>query len=329
MILPLLAIGLIGAWVGEKQEAIAGAPTEVWTQYISAQPQPMSVALEASWKEGRTVASPAWQGIVTDRIDNLPSELVTGTEVIQVDGIWRISVNSPMPFFRPLAQGSEGQDVAMLNAVLTELGWSIYSGDDWTPATTTGVRLLAERLGAGKTTETFDPSWFIWIPESRFVGAVIPAQVGEQAPSPGTPAILESAQLASLRLDPGDENGVPAMAGEWMIQTSNGSYDYTGDPANPIDRRDIFSASFTSSPEKIDAHLVPSEDQKFVAVPTSSVIIGDQSERCIYTEGQSQSTVVKVLGGGIGKTYIDGADLDLSGRVLANPSEVLSELTCS
>ena len=71
---------------------------------------------------GPEIAAGAAHGTLTSVVVKPGDVLADGAVLFQVDGIDRVGFASSIPFFRPIASGTEGADVAELNRLLVSLG---------------------------------------------------------------------------------------------------------------------------------------------------------------------------------------------------------------
>jgi len=168
------------------------------------------VKVVPSWAPGVSLLAPAWSGLVTSVAAKPGAELKSGDEVATISGVRRVAFASAQPFYRPIASGDEGEDVAELHRLLVAMGALDQEPADpavATFATTVGIRALAKSLGVAGTVSTFDPGWVVWLPSDPFPLGSLKLQVGQPAPPAGTAigeaqASLTAASVASLNQEP-------------------------------------------------------------------------------------------------------------------------------
>ncbi|GLW27445.1 peptidoglycan-binding protein [Actinoplanes regularis] len=124
----------------------------------------------------------------TGTVTWLPKEGATvsrGGTVVRVDDRPVVLLNGVLPLYRPLAPGTEGQDVLQFERNLSALGHGGFTVDDqYTASTAAAVRSWQKRLGLPRT-GTVTTSWAIVAPGTIRI-AELKARIGD----PGTGAFL-------------------------------------------------------------------------------------------------------------------------------------------
>ncbi len=151
-----LAVGA-GWWAGratltsqDDQGASDGSSAEVvWaeaTQSSVGRSLPLSTTLR---QPSEVVAVNGLSGVVTAVS---PGEVGAGDTVYAVAGMPVRVVEGDMPFYRELAEGVQGQDVAQLQGALVELGYLQVGADgEFGPSTVVAVQAWQEELGLAET----------------------------------------------------------------------------------------------------------------------------------------------------------------------------------
>ena len=181
-----LALVLCLTWVSINL-SVAGKQQPTWVKADPAgNAASRQVEVGITWSDPVPVLAPSWSGTVRDVMVAPGSIVKSGDPIVRVDAVTRIAWHSAEPFYRDLALGDTGDDVAALNLLLAELGFSGGNGDRFTTATSGGVAQLAVKLGAGRNQVVFSASWIVYIPEHEMeVGSVSVAKSG-LAPSVGS-----------------------------------------------------------------------------------------------------------------------------------------------
>jgi hypothetical protein len=195
--LPLIGIALLTVW--DSQNSLS-ASRPVWVAVKPADAEvrnPVDVVL--GWQPVPPLLSPGWVGTVTAVDAIRPEGVMTGDSVARVDGIQRLAAHTASPFYRSLALGDRGEDVANLNDLLGRFELKSASGDVFTRNTLEGVRQFAARIGSRSPSQTlsFDPSWIVYLPIEGIKGRQFDLPVGAPAPVAGTEIIAPSLQLVS------------------------------------------------------------------------------------------------------------------------------------
>lgn len=291
------------------------------------------VRIVATALPGPEVAAGPARGTIT-AVGVAPDDtLVDGVVLFQVDGIDRIGFASSLPFYRPLASGAVGADVAELHRMLLVFGFLDVEPANPSQANfTTGqaIAAFAESIGAERTT-TFDPSWVVFLPEAGLIAESVNLKVGLQAPPQGavivtTPGRVTSARLVSgnqepLNFAPGAEYVAIVDSEEFAIDTST----------QAIAEADL---PRLRSPKETERDGIPALARRkaplqALAVPSSSVMTNDRGALCLWLpEDKAYRAVTVTIAGARGGVTNVATGLEASQEVLANPAQVLDNPQC-
>ncbi|HQZ36614.1 MAG TPA: hypothetical protein PK020_19450 [Ilumatobacteraceae bacterium] len=178
----------------------------------------LEVSVELSWQPGQVLrAPPGWAGIVTAVTPPADGTLDEGDRPFAVGGVDRIVIATTAPLVNPVKAGATGPDVLELRGALTRLGLLPPDSGGSRPerADNEFMRALAAlgtSLRAPGTAPAFDPSWLIWTGGPAVTMDLL-LEVGEAAPSAGTPIASEGVRLTSAAItqDP------PLGGGEFVV----------------------------------------------------------------------------------------------------------------
>jgi len=195
--------GVVWALSASTQQSLVERQTELW---VTAKPAADTVSHEAAvqllWEPSAVARAPSWSGLVLRVFAAPGNELVSGSAVVDIDGITRRAYSTPEPFHRPLVQDAVGPDVLALNTILAPYGAPAGS-DRFGWATLRALRSFAAEIGvpAPSKVSSFDPSWVIHLSadEPVVVGA-IDLQQGETAPTAGSVILQGVTTLTGARL---------------------------------------------------------------------------------------------------------------------------------
>ncbi len=87
----------------------------------------LSLGASAEVSTSVAVTAPV-AGVVTDRILDEPADVASGTEVLRVDELPVIVIDGEVPFFRDLAEGTQGRDVEQARRWLIAEGYDLDEG---------------------------------------------------------------------------------------------------------------------------------------------------------------------------------------------------------
>ncbi len=337
---PIVAAAIL---VGQATEVPATLDPPVLAEFTVVKPvetrENIVVRASISRTDGPAVLSSGYQdrSVITSVFIAPASRLRNGDPVFEVNGATVVLAATPKPFHRPLARGSRGADVAMLEQWLSELGY--LSGDQVDErlrrATVAAIRSFNLDRGVADTDalETFDPGSVVW-PEDGFrVVAETFLGVGRPAPSLGEviargpttyrDVIFEGAAGTSLEL-PGRWEWI--VAGQVVGEIADGHVS-----SETIAR--AASRAGDEDAQETGELIVPGTVRRIepvvrYALPVGSVLSDGGATCIIVREGEVLiARSVTVVGGDFGSVWIEPAP-DPDVFVLANPLEYLDAPSC-
>lgn len=302
------------------------------------------VRITPTWEKGPTLSAPAWSGLVLAVQAKPGATLKSGDPVALIAGIQRLAFASDQPFYRPIASGDTGADVAALHRLLQLTGFlKTPPSDPQTAnfATTTAIRALAASLGLPGTVSTFDPAWVVWLPVDPFPLGTLDLHVGGMAPSPGSvfgaaQPVLTAAAIAPLNQEPLSLD--PSAA--WVLTVGATTVDV--DPATLAVKPDALAALAKALPATTDAPSAPAAGPPSASgsvrrktplhtlgVPSAAVQANAAGALCVWVaDGKSYTAMpVKLASARAGVSNVSSG-IDASAQVLVNPSAALEHPQC-
>lgn len=352
VVVPLAGV-CVFSWVQARDpEALAPKPVAVLQQpTVVSDDGSVEATITALLDPGARVTAPAWQGGVVTRVDVKPGDAVsTGSVLLAVDGVGRVAVASPAPFYRSLAVGDSGGDVLDLERALKAMGDFAGEPDrSFTKVTANAVDRLGKRLGAGDASGVFDPSWVVWLPGENLVAQSVGVAVNDPAPSQGSVVFSTAPSVSSVSLS-GPAGPVDFSSGAYVLSQngvdvatvrSDGDVD-AGLLARLTAQDDGSGASGGSSSggasvssRVYGVSLRRETAVTLLSVPASAVMTGsDGTATCVYGkyglgDARYQARAVRVAGGSMGVTRLEPDDDLKTFYVLADPLAVMGEApTC-
>jgi hypothetical protein len=312
LLAPFVLIVLLS--VVAQQQSVNGADVPTWLPAEDAGPSSeRQVELSMTWGEAPTVFAPAWAGTVREVLVAVGSTVKSGDPIVRVDGILRVAWHSPAPFYRSLALGDQGDDVAALNALLKSRSFSAGDGANFTRATKRGVGALAAQLGAGSGIVVFDPSMILYLPAEELRIATVELAVGALASPPGA-VVLEGQPVLDrgVLVEAGSgEKEVPTLLaagpgekltiGETVVELVDGS---NAAEASLL----TLSAELSAGQERVAGVLRRELPEGSFQIPAAAVHTDSDGVTCVAVlTGELQSrVVVLVIGGLAGQSVVTG-----------------------
>jgi len=211
--LPLVALVLLLSLVDDSIDALDAPPSAM---SVPTETAPLDLSIEAvvvvEFGDEIMIRAPEnWNGLVTS-VDVAPGQdVVSGSPVLNINGVRRLAIHSPAPFYRSLALRDKGPDVAMLQEVLRDL--RVFEGESdglYGSETERAVNVLSKMLGADN--KVFDPSWFVWLPAASVTVGRVDIQVGDSAPVSGAPLLITERSVVRIAIE-APTNPVPVISG--------------------------------------------------------------------------------------------------------------------
>ncbi|SDS88212.1 hypothetical protein SAMN04489743_1107 [Pseudarthrobacter equi] len=268
-------------------------------------------------------------GTVTGLPPVTPEQLVSGTYVMSINGIDLTAYSGSTPFFRPLSMGMKGADVQEFNRLLGSRGYAADTSDRWGSITDAGARQYLKDIGVQQEGNTeFQPSYIVWVPEEGVDLSGYQVALGQMVAAPTADVFTPRETIESISLDQQSELLRMAKAG-WKIQYNEKSYDYSGNPTQIFKGQDAKAVPVPSGAETIRVEFSPNFGAGTISVPPSSVLEGGAGKHCLISRSPSGAVavVVDVLGGEVGRTFVEPLKGESISEVLANPGTE-KELLC-
>lgn len=291
-----------------------------------------TVDVGLAWRPADILTAPAWSGTVQNVFVEAGSSITSGTKIARIDGVDRLAWNSSGVFFRPLALGDRGEDVAWLKEILADKGYAQSASNslDW-PALS-GIRKFAASLGVEDSgrIQAFDPGWLVFLPEKTLVLAEVDLAVAAPAPGAGiaiakSTLTLESAALlaaGTLSTPNGEDNSSlttfqleEILATSGVVAEASEELRFAGDLLELDDSRQwLDAAALAFLSDKVNAGTVsliaqlgrqPQDD--WWMVPGAALSFFGTTSICIERDGQVEDVPVTVVSGDSAGTVIQGA----------------------
>lgn len=123
-------------------------------------------------------------GTLTDSTCTAGATLQSGTSMFSIDDHAVLSMHTDIPLFRPLAIGTQGNDVRALHDELRDLGYAAPDEDTFSSASIAAFNALAEKNGALPITVDngwiLSPAQILWQPDRTMTIRQCPVRVGTQ-----------------------------------------------------------------------------------------------------------------------------------------------------
>jgi hypothetical protein len=325
VVLPLALLGAMTWFLPRPQSGLSASVHPIgYPVETSSESDAVAAQATMRWSGARQLYAPSWSGIVLSVSAKAGQTLTTGSPVAVIDGVTRLAVASAIPFYRTLAMGSEGPDVAMLRLALFDLGLGSYgSSETFDTSLRAGIRLLCSIIGCPPNSAVFDPSWFVFLPSAQFKVQSVQLAVDQPAPQPGQ--VIAASTQALTGFTVGQQAGTTAASGTFPDSGQGYEFRY-GDVTIPLTR--AFRPADKSSVRKLAAAVSPGTSSiegtvqlihpKIVSeVPATALVTGASGGACVYPFGSAQPLRVRITGGEPGLTFV----LPLGGvqQVLVNP----------
>ncbi|TFD00502.1 efflux RND transporter periplasmic adaptor subunit [Cryobacterium sinapicolor] len=290
------------------------------------------------------IVAPNWSGLVQEVRLEAGAVLRSGQVVVVIDGISRLAIASGRPFSRTLVEEDIGDDVARLNAVLRDRGLDAGNSDVFTRRTLSGVRALADSIGAANPDDVsgFDPTWFIFL-QSDVPISEISLRVGSPAPAAGEVIATGKPLITSARLQerpdagfetaitPEDSDGAASQSGDDKTAGA-GEVLYVGSqPLELTEDRGFVAPSDLAALESLtepDSTVVRAslETQPKAGtwlIPSAAIFAEESGNLCTLVKmrgGKTSGEEVTVLGTTKGLTVVSGTLVE-GQQVLISPAK--------
>ena len=333
LLLPLLAAGALALRDDELGETERSSEPVITSSTPRTVTDERQLRIVATAIPGPEVAAGAARGTVTAVGIAAGDTLANGLVLFQVDGIDRVGFASSIPFYRPIAPGTSGADVAELHRLLVLKGLMEEAPDD--PklarfATGQAIAAFAESLGAARTT-TFDPAWVVFFPAADLVAETVDLKVGQQAPAQGQVIITTPGTVTAARLTSGNQEPLNFAPGVEYVAIVDGEEFAVDTATQSIAAADV---PRLRAPKETERDGIPALTRRktalqALAVPSSAVMTHDRGVLCVWLpEGKAYRAVeVTLAGARAGVTNI-ASGVRAEDQVVANPAQVLEAPQC-
>lgn len=291
------------------------------------------VVAKLRWQDGPTLYAPTWSGMVGAVWLEPGGTIRSGDRVASLDGVVRLAVHTPQPFFRALSSGDRGPDVGWLQDALVRLGYLAAGpeeNDRVGPVTRRAIAALTADLGLLEPVDVFDPAWFVWLPTEQLEVATVALRPGTPAPPAGTAIAAGAPELASVDLERVDGGPLTLEPGvRYILQIGDAALPLDGTTGG-LDGNGLASLSRILAPatDSASGSVRLAQPLAVWALPASAVMSGADGRLCVWVErgGTYEPTTVEVVGGRAGVTFVRPAAT--SAAVLENPADILDEPAC-
>lgn len=329
-VLLFLPIGIaIGAWLAAPRAAADVPPTALVVRVnVVDYDDRRGVEVTPTWAEGPSLYAPDWAGTVGRVTD--ATALAAGDFVASIDGVDRMAVATPEPFYRVLRLGDQGADVGWLHSLLAQLGHLADEAESeaFTAQSLEAVVALAETLGYDDDVSAFDPTWTVWLPSEPFPIATLNLEPGQPAPPAGAVVATQPQQLASVAIRPVSGGDLDLDRGAYALTVRGLTVSLSADATIGPPDLEALSAELSPTEEVIQGTVHRSAPMRVWSVPTSGLTASEAGRVCMWVvdDGEYAAVLVDVVGSQAGFTYVEprGDAPD----VLANPAQVLETAEC-
>ncbi len=337
---PIAGLVVLVALVPDSLRSAAPPATVVTMPVqITKDDKPQAVQASLNWRSGPTLLAPNWSGLVT-AVDIRPGQRITsGTPIVTIDGIRRIALASPQPFYRQIRPGVAGGDVQALRTALARLGLgSVGFGTTYDATLKAAIQRLNARLegtSVSSASGVFDPSWVIYLPAEYVSVASLNFQLGAAPPPPGQAVVTSQRTLKPFRLVASSSQGVPAslppISAGYVLVLRTGTIVPVGQGfaiSTPRALAKVTSA-LGSGASSLAGVIRLASASSLSTVPSTAVVSDASGTYCVFAPvGKGLKAYVVTPAGGLpGVTEVTGLPKSIQ-SVVANPDQVAAGLSC-
>lgn len=260
-------------------------------------------------------------GLVTEMAINPGTPVETGDIVMHVDGSPVTAYVSVTPLHRNIVGGLTGDDVAIAQTLLADLGYQIERADGRAgPRTVAAIEEFNNDRGLGDDNGVLSLGSLLWIPEPSEPPASLSVSVGTTL-TPGVEVYVSTSAAPSvtLALEPSDQERVVTVA-DVSAELPPGAVTIT-DPGT-VEAIGALQGEELSVP----AIVMLAEPRQVGAVPATAVVTDAEGKVCFFPSVDGSGVVVEATEGSFGMVDVDA---ELVGTpVLLNPRDVRADLAC-
>lgn len=303
-----------------------------------------SAIVTVSFNTAQSLLGSGGEGRITEVFIKPGDTVTVGNPIYSVNGITRIADASPIPYYRNLSLRAVGSDVAALNALLAGLGYKVDStSDTFNADTRTAVRALRSELGEVRPSDIFTPDLVVWLPGESIVLDEVVIAPDYPAPAAGAAIAKAAPTVAAATMVLADGAAIPdALEGGPITETLSNTrigelVDNDGDVQLNIDGLRIAgNALGLGEDAAVDARLDTTVEQLIaqvlLVVPATAVTTDPTGTiPCIWRpsgSGWAPMTVEVASAAQPGSVAIAGPNIGPEFEILANPTDILTEVTC-
>lgn len=265
-------------------------------------------------------------GTVTQLNVSAGKIISSGDVIATVDDENIVAMVSRAPLFRDLSSGAIGDDVLRMEEYLAGLGF--YNG---TPTTKFGreassaVRAFNLAYGYSTRKSVFGLNSVAWIGTSEVSVGAVSAFIGESVAA-GSALFTAPIRPVAISVTEGAP-GVSAADGGNRLVVGTVSVPYVVGSGRVTDSDSVAElVTALGAGGKGSGQVIAADPVRVMTVPATAVLTDSSGATCVYSDAGSRGVLVKPVGGGVGSVDLP-AGTPLA-HVLANPSDVLTELTC-
>lgn len=260
-------------------------------------------------------------GVITE-LDIVPGvSIESGSTVMKVDGLPVTAYVSATPLYRDVEPGMEGDDVAVAQGLLADLGY-LGSGADGAAGSVTAsaIRSFNADRGYGNDNVVLSRGSLLWVPDDSGAPEAISVRVGEDL-DPGAELYATTAGEAhiSVGVEASDQYRVLTV-GEVNVDLAPGETTIT-DPDIVV-----AIAGYMSGEASMPATIALADPQRVGTLPAAALVTDAGGDVCFFSGIEGAGVVVEATDGSFGMVDVEA---DLVGTpVLLNPRDVRENLTC-
>lgn len=161
-----------------------------------------AVTFRLAQSDASTLQMPQ-DGTLTSSTCTTGAALQSGTSMFSINDHAVLSLHTSIPLYRPLAIGTQGNDVRSLHAALRDLGYAAPDTDTFSSDSIAAFNALAEKTGAPLITAdngwNLDPDQVLWQPASAMTIRQCPVRVGAQVHAVPAVAVVRHASVGGFR----------------------------------------------------------------------------------------------------------------------------------
>ncbi len=329
MVIPAVFLVWLRASTDERMAALEPDPVPLVSPVEERADDGLStVIVTGHWDQPDALISPGWHGKVIS-VDVKPGDVVaTGDVVASIDGVLRVAIATPKPFWRTLRRRDEGPDVEMLQRCLAASG--LYEGNIdglYGRSLATAVKTWATELGVQKPDGSFDPAWTVWLTPDPFHVESVDLLPGSPAPPEGSAIAASPTRLASISLT-GTDGSTIVVDGEWTLELQGKEFPLTDGQPPTSDLAELTVLLPIDGPPPV-AHVRLTDPVERLTIPITAVVTAYDGTFCVYAESGSEFAPKPVeIGSGTLSTIDIVQGVARGDQILANPSDILDSPGC-